>query len=306
MVCRVESLQRLRILREVALQGSFTAAAAQLHLSQPAVSQHMSSLEREIGMRLVNRSVTGTHLTPAGEITLRHALHILQAVDAARREIAGLQTGLQTPLRVAAFSTACTFLLPPAASSFRRRHPGLDFELAECDADEAIEHVRHARSDLAIAFDYAAHPLDLQGLTARHLADDSVSLAVPDRHPAAMATVVDIGDLADEPWISGTAFACRESLRTVCGAAGYAPRVAIDSNHYATTLGLVGSGHGIALVPQSALGNLPRGVLVRPLRPSAPPRRIWAVTAAQPRLPLLDLIDELAAELHGPGTVASG
>lgn len=294
----MENLQRLRILREVALHGSLTAAGDVLHLSQPAVSQHMSTLERELGAQLVDRSVTGTQLTPAGEVALRYALRILQAADAARREIDGLQSGAQAPIQVAAFSTACTYLLPPAARSFRRRHPCVDFEFAECDADEALERVRHARSDLAITFDYATHALDMQGLDARHLADDPVRLALPDRHPAAVCPVVDVAELTDEPWISGTGFACRESLRTVCGAAGFAPRVALDSNQYPTTLALVGAGHGIALVPESALGNPPPGVVVRPMRPAPPPRRLWAVTVAEPSGPVADLIDELAAELQ--------
>jgi DNA-binding transcriptional LysR family regulator len=128
-------------------------------------------------------------------------------------------------------------------------------------------------------------------------ADDPVRLAVPDRHPAARSAVVEVGELADEPWIGGTGFACRESLRTVCGAAGFAPRVALDSNHYPTTLALVGAGHGVALVAESALSNPPPGVVVRPLRPSAPPRRLWAVTMSEPGAPLADLVDELSAHM---------
>lgn len=298
----MESLQRLRIFREVARLGSFTAAADVLHLSQPTVSQHMSTLERELGAQLVDRSVTGARLTPAGDVALRYALRILQSAQAARREIDSLQSGVQAPMRIAAFSTACTYLLPVAARSFQRRHPGTEFEFTECDADGALERVRHSRSDVAVTFDYAAHPLEMHGVHARHLADDPLRLALSDTHPAALSPVVDISELSEESWISGTAFACSESLRTVCGAAGFAPRIALDSNRYPTTLALVGAGHGMALVPDSALGSPPQGVVIRPLRPTPPPRRIWAVTTAEPQEPVRDLIDELAAQLQRPRT----
>jgi DNA-binding transcriptional LysR family regulator len=284
------------------MHGSFTAAAGALHLSQPAVSQHISTLERELGTRLVVRSVTGARLTAEGEVALRHALRILQAADAARREIEGLRSGAYAPLRVAAFSTACTYVLPAAASAFRRRHPWVPFEFVDCDAEEALQRVRHADADVAITFDYAAHPLDAEGLTARHLADDPVRIALPERHPAARSAVVDLCELADEPWVSGTGFGCRESLRTVCGAAGFAPRVALDSNRYPTTLALVGAGHGIALVPDSALSHPPPGVVTCLLRPAAPPRRVWAMTTFEPTGPLTDFIDAVAAQLHGEAT----
>lgn len=293
----MENLRRLRVLQEVALQGSFSAAATALGMTQPSVSQHMTALERELGTRIVERSVTGARLTPAGEIALRHAARILRAVDAAHRELDGIDAGERAPLRIAAFSTACSAILPAAAGALRRRHVGVEFTLEECDSSDAIDRVRLGHADIAIAFDYAAHPLDLSGLDVRHLADDPLRLAAPERHPAATAAVTDLAELTDEPWIAGTGFACRESLRTVCGAAGFAPRIVHDSNRYPTTLALVAAGHGLALVPDTALDNPPRGVRIQPLQPAPPPRRIWAVTAAEPHDAQQDLLDEVVAHL---------
>lgn len=298
MIAWVESLQRLRVLREVATRGSFTSAAQALAMSQPSVSQHMSSLEREMGTLLVERSSTGVRLTAAGEVALRHGLRILKTADDARREIASLTSGVHAPLRVAAFGTACTVLLPAAAAALQRHQPGITFDFEECDVDDAVGKVRHGSADLAIAFDYASHPFERHGLHVDHLGDDPIALVLAERHPASREPVVAIDRLVDEPWISGTGFGCLESLRTVCGAAGFAPRIALNSNRYPTTLALVAEGHGMALVPRTALQNPPPGVAVALLRPSAPPRRLWAVSQSERTGPIGDLIDALARTVH--------
>lgn len=264
-------------------------------MSQPAVSQHISALERELDARLVERTTLGARLTPEGEIVLRHALRILTSCDDARRELDQIRSGDLATVRVAAFPTACSHLLPRAAASWRRRYPALPFEFTECDADEAPELARHGKVDLALTYDYAAHPIDLDHLTAQPLPDDPLLLALPTSHPLAAIPVIDVAALADQAWISGTSFACAESLRAICGVAGFTPMVALDSNRYPTTLAMVSAGHGIALVPTSALTHPPAEVAIRPLRPAPPPRRIWAVTQGRPNATTAHLVDCLVA-----------
>jgi DNA-binding transcriptional LysR family regulator len=287
----MESLQRLRVLRAVALEGSFTRAATTLSMSQPAVSQHIAALERELGANLVDRTSLGVRLTAEGDVALRHALRILKTVDEARREIEHLRSGSHEPVRIAAFPTACTHLLPRATAELQRRHPNAPFVFTEADADRALDLLHEGRVDLAIVYDYAAHPIELRHLVVQHVLDDPLRLVLPSHHPAALSAVVDLDRLAGEPWISGTAYACAESLRAVCGVAGFTPRVALDSNRYPTTLALVAAGHGIALVPESALGHPPHGVVTKPLRPTPPPRRIWAATDKPPTGFVAQLVD---------------
>ncbi len=269
-------------------------------MSQPAVSQHVSALERELGARLVERSTLGARLTPEGEIVLRHALRILASCDDARRELDQLRSGDLAPVRVAAFPTACGHLLPPAAALWRRRHPALPFEFIECDADQALELARQGKADLALTYDYAAHPIDLHALSAQPLPDDPLLLVLPAGHPFAAPPVVDLAALAEEPWISGTSFACAESLRAICGVAGFTPVVALDSNRYPTTLAMVAAGHGVALVPLSALAGPPADVVIRPLRPAPPPRRMWTATRGEPSAPVAHLVDCLVATALNP------
>ncbi|WP_144126237.1 LysR family transcriptional regulator [Catellatospora sichuanensis] len=295
----MENLQRLRVLRAVARHGSFTAAGAALTMSQPAVSQHIAVLERELCTQLVERTTVGARLTAQGEVVLRHALRILSSCDDARRELDQLRGGEPTTVRVAAYPTACGHLLPRAAAAWRRRYPAVGFTFTECDADEALELARHGKADIALTYDYAAHPIDLRHLRVQPLADDPLLLVLPPSHPLGAEPVVDVAALAEQEWISGTAFACAESLRAICGVAGFTPLVALDSSRYPTTLAMVAAGHGIALVPASALSNPPAGVVVRPLRPAPPPRRIWAVTPAEPAAPTAHMLDCLVATAAG-------
>jgi molybdate transport repressor ModE-like protein len=291
----MESLQRLRVLREIAINGSFSAAGRALSLSQPAVSQHISQLERELGTTLVERSVKGARLTPGGEIALEHALQMLRTADLARRELDAHRSGAPTHLAITGFSSACTNRIPEALGDLRRHLPHSTFELHEADVDEAIDAVVHSRSDLALAFDYAAHPLDARGLVARHLGDDPVAVVLPQDHPCARRPVVPIEALVDEVWIGGTGFGCLDSLRTVCGAAGFEPEIVMSSNRYPTTMALVGAGIGIALVPRTVSDACPASAVALPLSPAAPPRRLWSLTSTEPRPIAVAMADALMA-----------
>src|ERR1700756_4227473 len=107
-------LRRLRVLREVAVQGSFLAAATELMFSPSAVSQQIAQLEREVGLTLVERRSTGVVLTPAGERLLAHANAILARAADAEEELRQLSDGRLGRLRVAAFASAASALMPEA------------------------------------------------------------------------------------------------------------------------------------------------------------------------------------------------
>lgn len=295
----VESLQRLRVLREIARTGSLSAAARALSMSQPSVSQHVNQLERELGVVIVERSVKGAVLTSAGEIALQHGLHMLRVADDARRELDAHAHGLPARLVVSSFSSACSGVVPPAIAAVREDIAPLDLGLSELDVDEAVDSVVQGDADVAVVFDYAAHPFDARGLDRHPLGDDPVAVVLPVDHPFAGRDVVDIAALRDESWIDGTGFGCAESLRTVCGAAGFEPSVALGSNRYPTTLALVAAGIAIALVPRTALAPLPDGLVARQLRPAAPPRRLWALTTGEPSPAATAFVAALATIVRG-------
>ena len=122
-------VKRLRILREVSARGSFSAAAEELYLSQSAVSQQVATLEREVGMTLLERTSSGPKLTDAGRALVAHADAVICRLDEAERElaaIAGLEGGR---VRLVSFPTANATLVTRAVSSFRERYPAVELQL---------------------------------------------------------------------------------------------------------------------------------------------------------------------------------
>src|SRR4051794_12337764 len=146
-------VRRMRVLREVARRGSFSAAADSLAYTQSAVSQQIAALEREAGSRLVERSARGVRLTDAGRALVSHADAILARLADAEDEmqaIAGLRGGR---LRLAAFPSACSTLMPLAVARFRERHPGVDLSLEPADPDDGLRLLRSGNCDVALVIE---------------------------------------------------------------------------------------------------------------------------------------------------------
>src|SRR5438445_596781 len=147
-------VKRMRVLREVAAQGSFSAAAAALAYTQSAVSQQIAALEREAGTELVHRSARGVRLTEAGDALVCHAEVIFARIAAAEAEleaIAGLRGGR---LRLASFPTAGATLVPLAIAEFSRRHPAVELTLIEAEPEDALPKLKAGELDVALAFEY--------------------------------------------------------------------------------------------------------------------------------------------------------
>src|SRR5271157_3655331 len=125
------SVSRLRVLKEVAYRGSFSAAAEALSYSQSAVSQQIAALEAEAGMALLERHPRGVSLTAAGQTLVGHAEGILaqlEAAEASLSAISGLRGGV---LRIASFPTAGATLMPLAIATFRSAYPAVQLSLTE-------------------------------------------------------------------------------------------------------------------------------------------------------------------------------
>src|SRR5947199_70403 len=140
-------VRRMRVLKEGAAQGSFSAAAEALSFTQSAVSQQIAALERESGAKLVERRARGIRLTPAGQAVVSHADAILARLDDAEQElaaIAGLKGGR---LRVASFQSAGATLVPRALAEFHRRHREVDLSASSAELTEARELLRSGEID---------------------------------------------------------------------------------------------------------------------------------------------------------------
>src|SRR3954452_7498039 len=151
-------VKRLKVLREVARTGSFSAAAEELGYTQPAISQQISALEREAGTRLLQRGSRGVTLTDAGRSLVDHSDAILARLAAAEEELealAGLRGGR---LRLASFPTAGAALVPLAIKLFSDRHPGVELSLIEAEPENALPRLKAGELDVALTFEYDSLP----------------------------------------------------------------------------------------------------------------------------------------------------
>ena len=143
----------VRVLKEVAERGSFSAAADALSYTQSAVSQQIAALEREAGTTLVERGARGVRLTDSGRALVEHSEAILDRLSAAEAEleaIAGLRGGR---MRLASFPTAGATLVPLAIAEFSRRHPGEELSLIEAEPEDALPRLKAGELDIALSFE---------------------------------------------------------------------------------------------------------------------------------------------------------
>ena len=291
----MDDLRLLKVLREVALRGSFSAAAEALSYSQPAVSQQIARLEAQAGVKLLERQHKGIKLTPAGEALVRHTERILAQLAEAQAELSEIATSARGRLRIAAFATAAGTIVPVAVSAFRRLRPGVRVDLQLVDPPESIPALRRGDFDLVIAEEggFEEEP-SLEGLGVERLMDDVLYAALPADHPLATRRAISLRDLVNEDWmlvgLQGTCADTNIVLRA-CEQAGFEPRVAYTSDDYFAIQGLVASGMGVALVPGLALASSREDVAVRPLKGRPPYRRVGAVYSGEPVGPLAVMLD---------------
>ena len=187
----------MRVLREVAVRGSFSAAADALSFTQSAVSQQIAALERETGATLVERSARGVRLTDAGRALVKHTDAILARLTEAESEleaIAGLRGGR---VRLAAFESAAATLMPPAIAEYRSRHPAVELSMTLSEPEGALPQLRAGELELAVIFGGAlAESYSIEGLELVELLEDPLYLVLPGDHPLARKRNIRLSDLA--------------------------------------------------------------------------------------------------------------
>lgn len=307
--------QALRIVKAIADEGSITGAAAALGYSQPAVSQQLKRLEQRLQLPLVERVGRTVRLTEAGRILARHAPAVTTALDAASGELAELR-GLRTGrVRLVGFPSASPTIVPRLLADLEERHTGVTLTYLEAEPPEAVQAVREDRADIALTFSYPGdrddpHGSSASGLSVRAIGTDDLLAVLPEGHPAAEGGTVDLVALADERWIAGCP-RCRGHLLELCARAGFAPRIAFETDNFVAVEGLVARGIGVATLPRLAVASFPRlpGVTTLPLPPSEA-RTIHVVTAhGADRVPAvratLEAIQRLVAESTASGEPAA-
>ena len=261
--------RRLLIFDAVAREGSMTAAATALGYTQSAVSQAVAALEREAGTPLLERYARGVRPTAAGEVLARHAAILREQLDRAAGDLDDHLNVRAGRLRLAAFPSAASVLVPPAVAAFRAEHPDVELSLDDTEPDQAADGLRDGRHDLAVVFDYPFEPvLDATGLVLHDLGDDEMLVALPPGHPAAERRRRDDGrarardvDLQHRPDVQPDAPPRRRARPASTR------RVAFASDDYGAVGRLVVAGVGVALIPELASPSAGDVVELRRLEP---------------------------------------
>ncbi|MEU8192149.1 LysR family transcriptional regulator [Microbispora amethystogenes] len=268
---------RLRVLVAVARAGTVTAAARELHYSQPSVSHHLARLEAETGAKLVQRVGRGLRLTEAGRLLAERGAEILGRLDAASAELSahvGLRAGR---VRLAAFPSALGTFVPAAAARLAKEHPGLDLRLMEAEPPEALRLLRSGEVDVAVVFRYGGTGPEDDGVRLVPLLDDPSLLVTA---AAGNDRAADLAAYAEAPWIAGCE-RCRAHLLALCAEAGFEPRVSFTTDDYVAVQAMVAAGLGVAVLPRLALSaHRHPGVLTSEL--PGPARHVHAATYGEP------------------------
>src|SRR4051794_28023186 len=196
-------VRHLAALEAIAATNSFSQAAALLGYAQSAVSQQIATLERAVGHKLVERpgGPRPVSLTSAGEVLLRHAMHITARLGAAKADLDALAAGDAGSLRVGTFQSASARLLPPTLTRFRDNWPQITVELRNEGSGAVLEDLLRA-GQLDVAFSDTGTIVD--PLRATELISDPFVVMVPPDHPMALLDFVDINTIEGERLIASS------------------------------------------------------------------------------------------------------
>jgi DNA-binding transcriptional LysR family regulator len=278
-------LRRLRLLRELHERGTIAAVADALQFTPSAVSQQLAMLEREAGVRLLERAGRGVRLTDPALVLVEHADALLERAALAEADLAAAAGTVTGRGRIAGFQSVSLRLALPAMEALARAAPRLRCELVEAEPEQALPALALGDVDLVLGDEWQHQPWRLPtGLQRHELLRDPVHLVLPARHPAARRhrEAVPLAELAGEAWATGhVGMAWEEMTQRTCRQhGGFDPDIRHRTNDATVSLALVARGLAVTLLPDLVLPGRHPGVTLRPIAEEAIGRAIFAVTRA--------------------------
>ncbi len=264
------TLEQLRTFADVVELGSFSAAAERAGVSQPAISQQVRQLERQLDLRLVERVGRRTQATPAGLLLLGHARQIREEVASALQALAPHRDGVLGRARIGTGATACIYLLPPVLRALRDRMPGLDITVQTGNTAEILRLLEANDLDLALV----TLPAPGRSLLVTKVHEDALVAVFPadpgTRGSAAAPAAATPAMLADRPLLlyegGGNT---RRIIDRWFARAGRAPKPVMELGSVEAIKQLVGAGLGWAVLPALAVAAVQphSAVATAPLSP---------------------------------------
>lgn len=188
---------RLEIFIFAAENLSFSEAAKQLHLTQPTISYHVKALEKELGVKLFERSGSRLQLTEAGRSVLPWARKLIHQSNEMQEMISSLQDGVVGHLRIACSTTAGKYVLPQLAARFCQRYPGIRVNIMRCTPEDVVPRLLESEANLGVI----SYEILDSHVECQEFFDDTIALIVPANHPWAVRRVIEPEELITEPLI---------------------------------------------------------------------------------------------------------
>jgi DNA-binding transcriptional LysR family regulator len=300
-------LRRLRLLRELNERGTIAAVADALQFTPSAVSQQLAMLEREAGVRLLERAGRGVRLTDPALLLVEHAEALLERAALAESDLAAAAGTVTGRARIAGFQSVMQRIALPAMEALARDAPRLRCELVEAEPEPALPALALGDLDLVLADEWQHQPRRLPDAVKRHeLMSDPVYLVLPAGHPAARRHeyAVPLAELAGEAWASGHMRMGWEEMtqRTCRELGGFDPDIRHRANDATISLALVARGLAVTLLPELPMPTRHPGTVLRRIAEGTVSRAIFAATrtvdAARPSTQaLLTAVRNAAAAL---------
>ena len=244
-------LRHLRAFEVLAQERHFGRAAARLHLAQPALSQQVKQLERELGVQLFTRTTRRVELTGAGARFADHARSVLSSVARAEDDMALLASGAAGRVSIGFIGTATYDVLPRVAREVRASLPDVELELrGELLSPQLLAGLADRTLDIALV---RPDPWSHDDLSITTLRTERLVAVLPAAHPLAGRRRIPLSALADSPFVmhpSGHRSSMHARVLAACETAGFTPPSVLEVGETATLVVFVAAGLGVALVPE--------------------------------------------------------
>ncbi|MUG44622.1 LysR family transcriptional regulator [Paenibacillus woosongensis] len=245
-------LRQLLYTLKIAEERNFSRAADKLHIAQPSLSQQLSKLEQELGVKLFQRNTSTVELTHAGASFIKHARKIMDAVEQLRQEMDDISQLRAGRVVIGSMPITGSHLLPYVLPAFKEAYPDIQVTLLEDTSLNLEKLTAGGGTDLSLL----SLPLQEPSLTYETIGEEKIDLAIPPNHYLADPGNRPPGGVALEQ-LSGESFIVlkkgqgfRKIMIDLCRSAGFDPDIVFESNNIETVQSLVAAGMGITLVPR--------------------------------------------------------
>ncbi|MBD2102346.1 LysR family transcriptional regulator [Leptolyngbya sp. FACHB-261] len=295
-------LHYLRYFLAVAEELHFSRAAERLHITQPALSRQIHSLENELGVELFRRTKRMVVLTDAGVAFLPEVRKALQQVEQAIQVAQQAARGEIGLLRIAFTPSAMHTMLPEILRRFRNYHANVKLDMTELCTLDQVNALRTEAVDIGLLHP----PIEAPFLKLYPLPGEKLVVAIPQAHSLAKYEQLPLKALANEPFILHPRYegpVLYDQIVALCRQAGFDPHIVHEEVKHQTRVGLVAAGMGVTFIPESLQQSVPIGVVYRTLTGSAPELQLaaaWRNNRVSPVLQeFLNVIQETSTILGG-------